>query len=167
MWLCISHCGPWFIKKQKSVWYSQATIEKLLSELFRQHVTVQSEIYSVSRGGPRGYWIVDLGVFKAWILDFEEKIDWILDFQKSVGFGFLMNFILDSGYWKKYHWILDFWTKIRWILDFVRFVGFSLDLDFSKNYSWILDFGQKKFGFLDSRTPRSPSPRSSRSHFLL
>ena len=49
-------------------------------------------------GGPRGYWIVDLGVFKPWILDFEEKIDWILDFQKSVGFGFLINFILDSGY---------------------------------------------------------------------
>ena len=49
------------------------------------------------KGGPQGYWIVDLGVFKAWILDFEEKFDWILDFQKSVGFGFLLNFILYSG----------------------------------------------------------------------
>ena len=110
------------------------------------------------RGGPRGYWIVDLGLFKAWILDFEEKNDWILDFQKSVGFGFLINFILDSGYWKKYHWILDFWTKIRWILDLVRFVGFSLDLDFSKNYSWILDFGQKKAWIIGFKDPPQPPP---------
>ena len=115
-------------------------------------ITIKGE----GRCGDFGLWIFAFLKLTSWIL--QKKSIGFLIFKKSFWFWFLLILSWILNIEKMYHWILDFWMKIRRILGFVRCVEFLLDLDYSKSYHWILDFGQKKFVFLDSRTPRSPPP---------